>query len=560
MRIVVAIVLSGLFLMMLNGCTGDSPVSGAGGQTTNGITVSVVYPDGKAGSGLPVRVRQTDYLAEIGGIAESSQQFAVDGMTDSSGVFVADSLERGAYIVEVNDDNGFAVATELRTPDPGGMVDMVTDTLTPTGIVRGCMPPEEQNGKVWYVQIYGLERCAVVDEFSGQFIFDDLPAGQYTFRKVSADSTLVPVAIDEVEVHSNDITVLSAYPAWRYTAKLLLNTTADGADIAGDVADFPVLVRLTENNFPFAQASPTGRDIRFTRGDTLSLPYEIEHWDPVTELAEVWVLVDTIRGNDSMQSITMYWGNADAVSRSNGAEVFDTATGFTGVWHLGESAGDAKDATGNGFNGSRAGDQKRTPGAIGYGQFFDGEGDYFEMGNAGNPDTAGFTVSAWVKASTKDGYRAILSKTYGDEPSSTYGWLVELGEDGALAAFSATGAGEWGDARTFVSGSDTYITDTVSWHHVVAVFDRSGNSNCLLYIDGKESQSFRGGGDITSLGSIINSAPMRLGADAKGGCPWNGIIDECTFSFTVRSADWVKLCYMNQKTDDKLIFFHDNPK
>lgn len=556
MRYVVALFLSGLILVSLSGCTGDS-VSGAGGQTTNGITVSVVYPDGRAGAGLPVRVRSTDYLAEISGNTEPSQQFAVNGTTDSSGVFVADSLEGGVYTVEVNDGEGFAVAFEHRTSDAGGTVDAGSETLAPTGVVRGCMPPQEQDGTVWYVQIYGLERYAAVDRLTGRFVFSDLPEGHYTFCRISADATIDPMVISDVEAYSDDTTVLSSYPAWPYNTALTLNTTAAGADVAGNVANFPVLVRLTEENFSFSQAQPSGADIRFTREDTLSLPYEIERWDPVSGLAEVWVRVDTVFG-DSTQSITMYWGNPDAVSRSNGAEVFDTALGFAGVWHLGEGSGDAQDATGNGLNGSRAGNLQQVKGAIGYGQFFDGDGDYFEMGNAGNPDTAGFTVNAWVKPSIADSYRAILSKTYGDKPSSTYGWLVELGEDGALAAFSATAAGEWGDAGSFVSGSDSYIVDTVAWHYITVVFDRSGNSNCLLYIDGKASLSFRGGGDITSLGSIINSAPMRLGADAKGGCPWNGIIDECSLAFTVRSPDWVKLCYMNQKADDKLLFFTIN--
>ncbi len=556
MKYVVLLFLSGVLLVSLSGCTGDS-VSGVGGQTTNGITVSVVYPDGKAGAGLPVRVRRTDYLAEISGSAVLSREFGVNGTTDSSGVFTADSLGGGTYIIEANDGRGFAVVFEHHTSDGGGRVDAGSEMLAPTGVVRGCMPPREQDRTAWYVQIYGLERYAAVDRLTGRYVFSDLPAGQYTFRMLSADTTVSPIAIPDVRAHFGDTTELSAYPEWRYTTVLTLNTTATGAEVAGNVAKFPLLVRLTEENFPFSQAQSSGADIRFTRSDTLTLPCEIERWDPVSGLAEVWVLVDTVFG-DSSQSITMYWGNPDAVSRSNGAEVFDTASGFAGVWHLGERSGDVQDATGNGVKGSRAGNLQQVEGMIGYGQFFDGDGDYFEMGNAGNPDTAGFTVSAWVKPSIADSYRAILTKTYGNKPSSTYGWLVELGEDGALAAFSATAAGDWGDPGTFVSGSDNYIVDTVAWHYITAVFDRSGNSNCLLYIDGKVSLSFRGGGDITSLGSIVNSAPMRLGADAKGGCPWNGSIDECSLAFTVRSPDWVKLCYMNQKVDDKLLFFTIN--
>jgi hypothetical protein len=356
-----------------------------------------------------------------------------------------------------------------------------------------------------------------------------------------------------VQVESFDTAVVWN-PGWNYARKFTLNTSSSGAGVSGNVTNFPVLIRLTADNFDFTQARNNGEDIRFTKTDNSFLPYEIERWDAISKRAEVWVKADTVRGNDSTQTLTMYWGNATAEDLSRGAAVFDTAEGFQGVWHLGESSGTLGDATINGFNGSRNGNQKRVPGEIGYGQGYDGSGDYSEMRDVCNPGASGFTVCAWIKLSTTNQYQAIVSKSKGDSPSSSYGWLVEIGSDGALAVFAATDTGTWGGARTFVLASRVFITDTVAWHHIAVVIDRAGNSYCKLYIDGSMITSFSVGGDIANVGEVVNSVPLRLGSDAKGGCPLNGSLDECSVAFTVRSPDWVKLCYMNQKKDDKLVF------
>ena len=75
----------------------------------------------------------------------------------------------------------------------------------------------------------------------------------------------------------------------------------------------------------------------------------------------------------------MYWGNEDAQDRSNAAAVFDTASGFQGVWHL---AGDQNeyDATANSYDGVAYG---RLSGIIGKGSF-DGTSSHIKMPNTAN--------------------------------------------------------------------------------------------------------------------------------------------------------------------------------
>ena len=201
----------------------------------------------------------------------------------------------------------------------------------------------------------GLERLAQVRQ-DGTFAIVDLPEGIFSLRLVAVDSAITPVELSGVNAASGS-TASVAIPAdgWRHLRRFRLNTTALGAGVAGNVAHFPVLVRLTGGNFDFSQAKDDGADIRFAKSDTTFLPYEIERWDPVAGLAEVWVKVDTVHGGDSTQSLTMYWGNTDAADSSNGTAVFDTAAGFAGVWHLSDTGDSVHDATGDAFNGTNSG-------------------------------------------------------------------------------------------------------------------------------------------------------------------------------------------------------------
>ena len=57
--------------------------------------------------------------------------------------------------------------------------------------------------------------------------------------------------------------------------KIYLNTSVSGAGVYGNVADFPVLVRLTGSVFDFSQALADGSDLRFSGPDGAHLAYEI---------------------------------------------------------------------------------------------------------------------------------------------------------------------------------------------------------------------------------------------------------------------------------------------
>jgi autotransporter-associated beta strand protein len=251
----------------------------------------------------------------------------------------------------------------------------------------------------------------------------------------------------------------------------------------------------------------------------------------------------------------MYWGNSEAADSSDGTAVFTTDNNFSGVWHLDESSDTLSDATGNGYDGIRNGNVTQSTGEIGYGQLFDSSKGYIGMGNVLNPETSNFTVSTWLKRDSLSSWQVIFGKTNGGSPSSTYGWIFDLNEsNNKLDFFIASGGSNWGEDGTCRITQTESISDTTTWHHVAVVIDRSGNSACGFYIDGVFDPGVKqDSSDITSVGTVSNSIDARIGLEADNEFPFIGSLDEMVFSTTARSADWIKLCYENQKADQSLI-------
>src|SRR6185436_10358801 len=131
--------------------------------------------------------------------------------------------------------------------------------------------------------------------------------------------------------------------------KIGMNTSSSGANVSGEVKNFPVPINLTEASFDFSKAKSDGSDLRFSSSTGTPLPYQIESWDAAAKKAAVWVKTD-VKGNDASQYFTMHWGNPGATSESDSSKVFAKADGWLGAWHLAEkgstTAGGYKDASG----------------------------------------------------------------------------------------------------------------------------------------------------------------------------------------------------------------------
>jgi hypothetical protein len=524
-------------------------------ETTNGVVAAVCGSDGSPAAGASVRLRRSDYVTQPPVFAKPAITGA-DALTDAQGRFHINGIDKGTYSVEVSTPStgshqGGAVLLSCSL-DVQDTVNFSTDTLRPFAAVRGTIDTSGMSDKQLFVQVFGLERLVSI-ESGGEFLLNDLPAGLFSLRIIAVVGSQITVLFTEQVTAISGDTVSIPMAGWNFAKKLFLNTTASGANISGNVVDFPVLIRLNSGTISFSDAKSEGEDLRFTKSDGTPLPYEIERWDASQGSAELWVRVDTVFGNDSTHFINMYWGNASAAAASNGAVVFDTANGFQGVWHLNESTGQpAKDATANHFDGTpSSAAPAAVSGTIGLAQHFNGISNYLQMrGTAGSKlnfsETDTFAVSAWVYADTL--------------VDSTSHMIVGKGHQQYYLKLFFGPQGQHWEFTEYIGDSVWHITNYVpavakSWKYLFGI--REGNTQ-YLYLDGALVNSNTMIADANAPRDTSNDVTIGrylqfVTQTNQGYAFFEGIIDEVRISNVSRSADWIKLCFMNQKAVDKLV-------
>gem|GEM_PF-2090209 len=334
--------------------------------------------------------------------------------------------------------------------------------------------------------------------------------------------------------------------AWSYSSKVYLNTTSAGANITGNLSNYPLLIRLTNANFDFSQAKSNGGDLRFTDSAGNLLPYEIERFDATSKKAEIWVLIPTVVGNNNSQYFKMYWGRNPATTLSSGNGVFSSTNSYQGVWHLSEEAAGTgtaalyKDATPNALDGDDQISATDQTGIIGYGQDFDGTDDRVTLGVGSLfiPSTStNITVSAWFNA---DAFTA----------SSDANRIFSIPKTDSNSAFSLSVSGNGGSNRIDVyNGSATNRSRSTlsasTWTHAGVTWD---GTTFRVYLNGILDTSYTG---TLTAGT---AALARIGIRTTNAYnAFDGHMDEVRFSRSALSADWLKLDYESQKSGSTVV-------
>jgi len=525
-------------------------LAGAGVETTNGsIAGTLVNKTGSPGSRAIVKLFPADYDP-----LRDTALVQVD-TTDTLGRYSFTNVGSGRYaIVSVQIDdrtmsfaNGVVVAADT--------VLVSADSLRRPGAVKVILP-SGLDTNYGYIYIPGTTIYSLLSEHNGYVMLDSVPAcvNLSVYYAVRGSAANPPQVIaDSVIVLPGDSTTI-AYSEWKASKKLFLNTTALNANVAGNVYNFPVLIRLNAGNFNFFQAQGSGNDIRFAKANGAPLSYEIERWDSAGSAAEIWVRVDTVYGNDSTHYVNLYWGNSRAPGTSSGASVFDTSNGFQGVWHLNDPAlANIKDATGNHFDGTPSDTAPvSASGAIGICKRFNGKSSYFDIKNTANgklnfAENAVYTVSAWVYADTLDNQFHLI---VGKSDNQYFLKLKQYYPPNPMRW-------EFAEYHNKVGWDITdYLATARAWKYLVGV--RQG-VNQYLYLDGNlvttgtavfPDSLARYMGDDVTIGRYLSYSILD-----GGYCPFGGNIDEVRISNVVRNPDWILLCYMNQKTPDGLVEF-----
>ena len=513
---------------------------GAGGETTNGIVGSIRNHDDTPAANSIVKLFPDGYDP----VTDDASGAGFIDTADANGTYRFRRIASGSYTVLARNrkaatcflKSNVAVCDDSVTTVPAGILNgsgSVTADFSLSGVVAEG-----------YIYIPGTDISSPIGS-DGSVFLADVPPGAISVVILASDGNEKRnILRDGIIVTSGD-TVTIEQPLWKYSRNLVLNTTASGAEVPGDLYGFPVLVRLDGENFDFSQADAHGADIRFSTGGGVSLSYEIERWDRIAERAEVWVKVDTIRGNDEVQSITIYWGNSGATDHSNSAAVFDTTAGFQGVWHMGQKGNTTVfDATANRIDGTPIGmkDGSLVEGMIGGAQRFDDTTNYILLsgsaeGTLNFPQNGTYTLSAWVNTEVIDSLaHYIISK-------STYSYSLLI---------SKTQRWELYDVEDGVGLQSVYAEPSLKeWKLLTGVCD---GDDMRLYVDGACIDSVR---EIKPGLAFDPTFDVHIGkrADSESyGC-WYGMLDEVRVANVALSADWIKLCYMNQRKDDRLIVF-----
>ncbi len=532
--------------------------TGTGSETTNGMTATVHYQDGSPAAFATVKIRPADFLRDTAKIVEKKNEM-VDTVTDPEGKISLGSLDSGEYVLEIKDSRrseGALIHCKIRKDSLVNCGIVFLDQLNSiTGSVDYSELPESTDV---YVQIYGLDLIKKVDS-SGIFDIDSLAPGNYSIRVITSQPTYIQKIITDVKVSPVEKAVvdkisLPLKSSWNYSKQIILNTSATGADVSENVYKFPVLIRLTKNNFDFKKAEANGKDLRFIKKDNTPLSFEIECWDHEKERADIWVKVDTILGHNDSQYIFMLWGNPNATSTENSENVFDTATGFQGVWHM-DSSDDMglMDATNNHYNAKCYSMNTRistVEGIVGDAQKFDGKTNYAIVTNSSNSKLnfsqyEYYTISAWVYSDSMNyTYQTIISKG-----NQQYG--LQLSFENKYQFF------EYAHNRGWKCTEAPAISK--KWKFVVAVQNRTEQ---LLYVDGtlvNNTYFVVPGSEIRNFSE--NVCIGKGTADLKR---WfTGMIDEIRIHNLAKNSNWIKLSYMNQRPDDRLVIMqveHNEPK
>jgi hypothetical protein len=303
------------------------------------------------------------------------------------------------------------------------------------------------------------------------------------------------------------------------------------------LSNFPVLVELHTGISGFAYnsfISSAGNDLRLFDPAGRELEYEVEKWDPAGR-SLVWVKMPDLNASSTLLAC---WGNPSQSTapayRTNGSV---WTNNFHAVWHFNEKlSGVFTDSSAQGNTAQALGDATHASAQVGNGLTLDGNGDYLDLGqNAANPGSS-FMVSFWVKGhASATGDRIFDSKL---STSGTTGWQLYKG---STNRFYLKGSGS--NARY----KEPHTWSDAQWHHLVAGFS---GTQPILYANGS---ALTGMNAVQSV--VSTNISLLLGKGYTSSTTWQGAFDEVRISRSVRSADWVKAAYDNQKSSQSLISY-----
>jgi biopolymer transport protein ExbB len=322
---------------------------------------------------------------------------------------------------------------------------------------------------------------------------------------------------------------------WNFRKEISFDLSKTGANIAGSVQDVPVLIRLHAGNFGyFGDTKPDASDFRFVDGDDKTpLKFHIERFDPVNQLAFVWVRVPQMTGGSNNQKIYLYYGNSKAAKADDAAGTYDKSQAL--VLHFSDAQ--PADATANANVPTSSTAEMNAASLIAGGvKLNGGQSVKFPASNSLHMSAAqGATLSVWARFDAPQGDAYVLSL---EDQAAQF----VMGIRGARAYARLSGrTGGTGNAEALGAAE----LSLAQWHHLAATYAAGKLS---LYVDGALAAA-------VPAQAADTAGEFTVGAGRGNDHGFSGELDEVQFSNAARSADWVLAAARSQGVEAPLVAY-----
>jgi hypothetical protein len=250
----------------------------------------------------------------------------------------------------------------------------------------------------------------------------------------------------------------------------------------------------------------------------------------VSTPAGLWAWLPRVDGSSSNHHLTLLWGNDEAPVWSDPGVVFDSAHGWTAVWHF--DAGLASVVRGElAFTGPSWG----VAGILGGARGFDGT-QTLQASDPGVLEPADLSISlwAWIDDIRGSEGRLVWKDSDGQSALPSWGFLLRRVNDTLRVGF-----------RTRNGPSDSGLFTPVpvgKWVHLAATIERE-RGKAELFLDGESKGIF----SIDSVPPAPRTGKLVVGRD------FVGRIDELRISRRARPQAWFELERLNLLQTSKFL-------
>lgn len=523
-------------LVVLTGCS-DKRISGGNSSETGSpeIVGRLILSNGSPASYARITCvpkqfnpAQDSILAEMNTIADSMGNFTIS-YHGTKGCNLEAKTPTNEEQLYVNGLFGSTTSTQA-----------YIGILQPPGSLRvGVQGLADGDGVIVFIPGASYTRKLIV-QFSS-VLLDSVASGLYdSICILASDSTLLSTSAFIAPGQRTNIEV----KALHYTLRVELPTDSKGAALTDTLYGFPLAIRLDTSRLDFRYINST-TPLHVYMGDrNKSLNYHVSRWDPSLGFAEIWVRLDTLLPENAQQYLSLVWDESKSALPDTTALPFAMQDGFLAGWHFDEGTDKFLDVGEYGFDG-RPNKISVAGGVVGKGLFFNGSTSYISIpGSALGPldfgDTSTYTIFTWVKLEDAGTSRFIWCKGY-----YQYQFLFKQPDSWMLDYIDEKSSGY----RVESSITADTANDFKNWVLLTVSYDKGTVSIFRNGVLESKKTSNNGSTDLRFTGSTFEIG-RRLMPDGYMDRVFSGALDEMSISGVVRSPEWIRLTYLNQKSTD----------